>query len=330
MIFQGDVVIREAILKGLDDLRAEPWLIDFIFAQMKSPTLASKYGQKEIDNAKDWFQNNKIEVNLRYRNDKDHFPSVTIALGGSAEKDELKTLGDLTSETVTLFPKDINKPIKPILSSFVPESFDPSTGAIVVPSSVKVRGLSPGQVIVNSQTGEGAEIIAFQGNTIFIAPDLTLDASRLTVLPQFMFYKARVESTKFQETYQIGCHVHGDPSSLLWLHSIVVYSLLRYRESLLEGMCFDISSISSSDLAPNQNFEGPGGEIVYSRYISLTGQVENSWIKAPKRIIEAVEVEEVVSEEDQLFKSGIKILSNLDSPQFLDTETDPWTTKQDD
>lgn len=331
MIFQGDVIIREAILKGLEDIRQNPWLLDDIFSQFKHPSLSSKYGQKEIDNAKEWFgtgggTGNAIEVNLRYRNDKDRFPCVTIALGSSAEKDDLKTLGDLTTQTEILLPSDINKPIKPILSSFVPESFDSENNTITIPSNVNPRGVRPGQVIADPTTGLGAVITGVQGRKIFIAPGTQLEGSRFVVVPQNMFYKARVESTKFQEVYNIGCHVSGDPSSLLWLHSIVQYSLLRYRESLLEGMCFDISSITSSDLAPNQNFEGPGGELVFSRYITLTGQVENSWIKAPKRIIEAVEIEEVVDEEAGLFKSGIKILSNLDSVSSLDTPEDPWTT----
>jgi hypothetical protein len=107
----------------------------------------------------------------------------------------------------------------------------------------------------------------------------------------------------------------------------VLYTILRYRESLLEGRQFTQSSVSSSDLVQNPNFEGPGGENVFSRYITLTGQVENSWLKTPFRIIEAVEINE---ENEEGFRSGIKILSNLDSPESLDTEDDIWTTIDED
>lgn len=329
MIFQGDVIIREAILRGLQDIRLEPWLIDDIFSQFKHPALSQKYGDKEIQNAKDWFSANQIEVNLRYRNDKDQFPCVTIALGSSVEKDDLKTLGDLTAEVETLLPETINKPIKYILAPFVPESYDQQSGELKVPSNISMRGVRPGQILVDPTNGSGVVIQGVQGNTILLEEGLDLELTKAGVVPKFQIYKARRESSKFQENYSIGCHVHGDPSTLLWLHSIVCYSLLRYRESLLEGMCFDISSFSSTDLAPNQNFEGPGGEMVFSRYINLTGQVENSWLKSPQRIIEAVEVEEVVDENAGLFKSGIKIISNLDSPEDLDTQDQPWTTIKD-
>ena len=112
MIFPGDVIVAESIRQGLDDIRKNIWLLDDIFsAFVKQPALAEKYGQKEIDAAKDWFLNNKIEVNLRYRNDKDQFPCVTIAMGGSVEKDDMKHLGDLSTEVETLMPNQIGKPI---------------------------------------------------------------------------------------------------------------------------------------------------------------------------------------------------------------------------
>lgn len=324
MIFAGDVIIAEAIRQGLEDMRKNLWLLDDVFASfVTEPALRDKYGAKEIQNAKDWFSNNKIEVNLRFRNDKDQFPCVTIALGSSTEKDEMKHLGDLSTEVETLMPNQIGKPIPYIVKPFVPDSYDQSTGILSLPSTVKTRGVRSGQILVDPDTGNGYVIQEVVSEGIRLESGLALTLTRAGIVPQYQTYKARREHTFFQESYSIGCHVHGDPAALLWLHAIVLYTILRYRESLLEARQFSQSSVSSTDLMQNPNFEGPGGENVFSRYITLTGQVENSWLKTPFRIIEAVEIDE---ETEDGYRSGIKICSNLDSDSSLDTENDIWTT----
>jgi hypothetical protein len=328
MIFAGDVIIAEAIRQGLEDMRKNLWILDDVFGSfIQEPALKNKYGQKEIDAAKDWFINNKIEVNLRYRNDKDHFPCVTIALGSSSEKEDMKHLGDLSTEVETLMPNQIGKPIPYIVKPFVPDSYNKTTGILTVPKSVKLSGVRAGQILVDPDTGNGYVIQDVVSDGIKLEPDLKLTLKKAGIIPKYQFYRARREHTFFQESYSIGCHVHGDPAPLLWLHAIVLYTILRYRESLLEGRQFMQSSVSSSDLMQNPNFEGPGGENVFSRYITLTGQVENSWLKTPFRVVEAVEIGE---ETIDGIRSGIKILSNLDSPDSLDTEDDIWTTIDED
>ena len=165
-------------------------------------------------------------------------------------------------------------------------------------------------------------------NGVFIESNLNITASKMAVVPRFQFYEAKVERSFFRESYTIGCHVHGDPSTLLWLHAIVSYCLLRYKESLLEGRGFSQTSFSSSDISPNQYLSTPGGENVFSRFISLSGMVENSWIKSPQRIVEAVEIAEKNTDSESLM-AGIKIISNLNSPSFLNTEEDSWITIED-
>jgi hypothetical protein len=328
-IFQEDVIIAEAISQGLDDVRKHPWLIEDILSSfVKEPALQQKYGQKEIDNAKEWFLNNKIEVNMRFREDKDQFPCVTVAIGSSSEKEEMKHLGDLSPCVETLMPNQIGKPIPYVVKPFVPTEYNPNTGLLTIPDTISLFGVAVGQILVNPDTGDGYVIQDILADGILLEPNLDINANRLGIVPKYQIYKARREHTFFQTTLSIGCHVHGDPHTLLWLHSIVLYTILRYRESLLEGRDFTQSSVSSSDLITNQNYDGPAGDKVFSRFISLTGQVENSWLKTPYRLIEKVELG-CETEEDG-YNSGIKILSNLDSIPSLITENDLWTTIEDD
>ena len=81
-----------------------------------------------------------------------------------------------------------------------------------------------------------------------------------------------------QEPYKITCNAM-DQNTLLWLHSIVVYSLLRYRQVLLEKDGYAESIISSSKMYPNPDYSD-AGQVIWSREINLTGQVENRWLMA--------------------------------------------------
>lgn len=307
MIFSGDVVIKLAVEQGLADIRANPYLIDNIMGQFKDPALAT-YGQKEIDRCKEWVLNNKIEVLLRYRLDKDEFPCVTIALNSSSELEDMKHLADTSTESVILMPSDINKPISYVVKPFVPTEFDINSGFVGIPSSAKnTQAIRAQMILVNLSTGDGYIIIDIAEGGILIESGLNITASSFAIVPRYPFYEAKVEHSFFRETYTLGCHVHGDPSTLLWLHAITAYCLLRYKESLLEARGFTQTTISSSDIAPNQHMSQPGGENIFSRFVTLSGMVENSWIKSPQRIAEGIEFAEKIPDSESL-KAGIKII----------------------
>ena len=325
MIFAGDVLIKAAIEQGLEDVRKNLWLIDDILSQFtQEEVLKTKYGQKEIDSAKDWFVNNNIAVNMKYRIDKDVFPCVSISLGSSNELEDMRHMADQSTSVETLMPSQIGKPIPYILKPFVPTSYDSESGLVGVPAELSLDDVNAGMVLVNPDSGDGYVILGTQAGSIQIESNLDIEATRVAVVPQYQFYKVRREHSFFRETYNIACHTHGDPAPLLWLHAIVVYILLRYRESLLEGRSFAQSSISSSEMIPNPDMSVGGGENVYSRYITLTGQVENSWLKSPKRVIESVKLASDPTKDDG-FKGGIKIISQ-NAPEFLNDSDEPWTT----
>jgi len=321
MIFAGDMVIRNLIDLSLQDMRKNIWLFDDIFSSFTTDPYLAAAGAKEIENAKNWFLNNRVDVLLRYRIDKDQFPCVTVGLGSSVEKDDMKHLADLTPFVETLMPADIGKPIPYMVRPFTPLGFDVQTKTLLTPDTVDLGYVNAGMILVNPDNSVGYVITGTNSQGITIALDTSPAGTVFGVVPQYPVYKVRREHTFFQENYQIGCHVHGDPAPLLWLHAIVLYSILRYREVLLEGKNFSQSSVSSTDLVADSSLGGAAGELVYSRFINLTGMVENSWLKTPYRVIENA----LLRQEDGI-RTGIKIISNLDSPPSLNTVNDPWIT----
>ena len=323
-VFQGDVIIKAMIDLSIEEMRKNPWLLDDVFSSLKAMQYISDKYKGNIEAAKEWFANNKIDVYMRPRNDKDVLPFVSILPGGSQEKPEMKSMGDLSPFKQKLLPLDIGKPIPYVVKPFTPLEYDAATGVLTIPANLPdFQSVSAGQILVNPENGYGYIIENTLPGAILVAPGTEISASQLGVVPRFQYYEARIEHTWNQETYSVGCYAHGDPQNLIWLHSIVYYAIMRYREVLLEGNGFDESVISSGEISEDPNYPGPGGEEAFVRFITITGQVEQSWIKAPKRFIETVTTGKKVG---KTIETGITIVTNQKTPAFFDKDTEPFLT----
>lgn len=282
------------------------------------PMLSSIYGQKEIENAKKWFSQNEISIFLPHRMDLEKMPCITIAVGSNIEDRSLARLGDLTNIIETYQPTEVGKTIPYIVQPFDYISYDQATGFFITPPEVDLTIVVPGMVMLDPETGNGFVITETNNVGFSIAAGTTITFTTVGIIPNYRIFKARREIATFQETITLGCHVHGDPNALLWLYSIMMYGLLRYREGMLESRNFQLSNVESSDMIRNDAFQTIG-ENVYSRYITVKGQVENTWIKAPKYVIEAINIKDV-----QMSGLIIKGEDGAEVPEIADPENEIW------
>lgn len=326
-IFQADMVLKTLVELAFEDVRKNPWLVDDILSDaVSNPYLKDKYGQSQIDACKEWLRNNQVDITMGYL-EKNKLPLIVIILGTSPEKEGMKTMADLSTESKILMPNEIGKPIPYVVKPFVPVGYDTTTGIVSLPQAVLDQdSIAEGMILVNPENGTGYIIQEIVPEGVRIEAGMTVDATQLAVVPQYQFYVARIEHSFFQETHTIECNAHGNGQVTMWMWAILKYALMRYREGLLEANGFTESLLNSGELAPNPRFSTEGGEIAWSRSITLTGQVENTWIKTPRRVIEKISLKELTPGEEPGFRGGIKILSNLDSPSFLDNNDQPWTT----
>ena len=324
-LFQGDTIIKTAIELAIDDIKKNPWLIDDIFSDfINNPILKIKYGQKEINRAKEWILNNKINFYMKYRVDNMDFPAITISMGNSNEDKDLATLADQSVCVEELDPCEIGKPIAYIVKPFNVVSYDKASGIVEIPADTEgFKYVTSGMIAIDPESGNGYIISGKAGDNGFsIEPESELNVSKLAIVPKYQMYRARRERIISQETYNIGCHAHGDPSTLLFLFAVTKYALLRYREGLFEFNNFQLGTLQCTDMIKNDAF---GQDNVYSRFIMMGGQVEEDWLKTPFRVLEGVEF----IENGDAFDSniGIKICSNEDTRQdVVEAENDLWTT----
>lgn len=323
-IFQGDIIILTAIQLGIEDMRKNEWLIDHLLQDLTSSVyLRQKYGQKQIDALKEWFRNNQIDIYMRPRDDRDRLPCITIEMGPSNEKAEMKHLGDLSPHKTTLIPNQIGKPIPYVIKPFIPTGYNETTGELSIPDTIDLVPVSAGMILVNPDSGFGFKILGLGVNSVFVQPNQSIASTQFGILPSHQYYQARVKHSFFEETYAIKCHAHGDIQNTLFLWSLVKYNILRYRQSLLEANGFAESSVSSGSPGLNAEWSTEGGEKAYTRGMTLSGQVQNTWIDEPHRYIETIALRE---KEECEYVGGIKIISNLNSPDFIAETPQMWTT----
>src|SRR5690606_30541661 len=95
---QGDVILKSAIIAALDDVRANPWLLEYIFAGLMTDSVVKgEHGRLEIDAAKSWFLSTQVHVHMDSPMNEPQFPSISISIGTSSEAEV--TLADLHHNT---------------------------------------------------------------------------------------------------------------------------------------------------------------------------------------------------------------------------------------
>jgi hypothetical protein len=304
-IFQSDIIILTALKAAIQDLRANPFLLQSIWASLpQDEQTARRYGELERKKAIEWFTRNDIPVVIDWRLEgtppAKNFLSVSLLNSDEAEN----TLADINST-----PSEDTEADWPILLGPVDMNYDATTGALTVPN---VDGVifAPDMVVLDT-TGKDHLVLSADGNTVYIETNANASFRNACIKGQKPRLITGLESLSFKETYRIGCHATGNAVEMIWLHSVVVFILLRYKQELIEARGLERTVIGSS---PPQRSESFGQQNMWSRFINLTGYVRQTWPKfSTERILStstdagfvasgtSADTEEPETFEDQMF-----------------------------
>jgi len=316
-ISQTDTLLRTAISAFLDDLRSNTWLFSDIFSDFTTNPYLKDVYKGQIKAATEWFLNNKIEVVLGFILPTTKLPCVTIIIGESPEMPAEKTMGDASTQSLILQPGQIGKPIPYVISPVVPTSYTQGTGTLIFPPNTPgLINVVPGQVVFNPANGVGFTITSVIPGGVTITAGTPLDMSQVAICCEYLFYKANIEHIWMNGNFDIICTAHGDPSVVIWLHDIVLYGLLRYKESLFEAFNLSQTVMNSGPLAINHDLSTEGGEFAWERTIRINGKIEQTFIKSPRRYLENIRLNSLV------------ILANSEPPE-VDPADNLWYTIDD-
>ena len=290
-IHQSDVIIRSALVAAIADVRAHPFLLDYVFSSLpKDPLTWREYGEKSVDKAKEWFLKTNINVIIAPVMDEIQAPAITISLLESAEVERETTLGDVHSDAF----EDDAQTWPTLTRPLTPASYVPGTGVLIF-NSVVPTTLEVGQFVID-RVGRAHTIEEVISEYSFrVHAGTVADFRNCIIKPARPPQVVALESSSFKETYRIGVHAPAEPQILTWLHSIVVFCLLRYKQALLEARGFERSTFGSSDFAREEQFES---QLVFARYINLSGYVRQYWPKTFSTTTDAVNTTIAVSGAD--------------------------------
>jgi len=303
-IFQSDLIIQSAIVESLKRIYDSPDEIDYVFNSLIKDKLTSQqYGQKQIDSFKTWFLNSDIPCSPAFRVDETKLPIITFSLMNSDEAYQF--LGDI--HYITHEDTDADWP--PLAGPFNPVAYFPSSGIMQLPfpnTPLDDITITPGMFILSNAGTRYLIVDVLDTDIISLTPGIIADFTGcfLERKPKLV---TSIESTRMKETYSIGIHVQGEAFYLIALHAILSYSLNKYKEELLEARGFEISTVTNTEFRRNNDF---GQELVFSRWLNISGVVEHVWAKRVFKKIQEVNVQPIISEPDY----GI-IISAVDDDQ---------------
>ncbi len=280
-IFQSDVVIRAAVIRAMELVRESPDLLGYIFRSLAEDELTrDEYGDRQIEMARDWFLKTEVPVFMNFRVSEEYLPCITISLQESVEAEQ--THGD-----IHYVPQETTAGDWPALTRpFTPVAYSPTSGIMVLPADLMGDQLvAPGMLVVTRDGREHSVVQNLGDDEISLRPQTADDFTNAVIKGARNRYVTTVESVNFKETYQVGIHVLGEPSYLIYLHSIVKFMLLKYKQDLLETRGFERSALASTDFRRNMEFDM---EEVFSRFITITGYARQFWPKKVSPMIDVV------------------------------------------
>lgn len=284
-----DLVIESVLREGFIALKRKPELIDNIFESLTQSYASNKYGQKELQRIKDMISKRDWSFVHSFGEVEANLPCVSIQLGNESEDRATAHLEDFEGEEdVPMTDEELEDQV--ILSNILPDSYDYEAGIVYVPDDINLSSVHVNHLYVDAAGVEHVitgGIVNTSGSKQFCVAELSeVDISDV----------GEIKSSIDRRQYAIR-GVHNDVQLLLGIHSkdalttkyiyiLVKYFLLARKKALIERG-FIASSFQGSDFTRNLKYEA---DIVFSRFLTVSGRVQDTFRSDESDIFDNVEV----------------------------------------
>jgi hypothetical protein len=319
MIAATDTIILTAFRIGLADIRRNPYLIDDIMCQfMEDPYLKDSWGKQQIDRFKDFLAKRQINVVMETRlPDLSKLPAIVIKIGGGSEDPQKQGLGDSdhydSVEASTLGGIFADPNI--ILGPVTPESYDPATGELTFSVDVSLDTVFEGQFVYDEVNKQAYEIqVVLDKHTLLLDTDLKADFTNMTIRPTKNIVKHSKKSIWFYEDYTITC-ISTEPNELMFLYSLCLYILGRYKKTLFEARNFEVGTYSYSPVyVPNPSDDT---NLLFARDLNLRGRVQHTFIESTNQIIQGISPELLIDANVDLTVTNGSVMAATKTPESV-------------
>lgn len=287
-----ELVIESIIRDGIKDLKDNPTFIDQIFAQLDFPYAQRKYGTAEITKIKDLFtgaNNTEIAIVFSFYDAAAKSPCISIQLGSTSENIPQAHIGD--------YEEQIDEPLTAgelsaleAITGLLPTAYTTVTGKVSVENGVDLTLISKGFIY---KDGSNIDHVISSGISnvtndkfFFIAPNATPNIGVAGTIRSPLTTKV-IEENGVSNNVQILLGIHSkEPLLTIYLFSLVQFFLLSRKKDLVNRN-FINSTLSGSDFTRNAEYQG---DRVFTRFLTISGQVRNSWRSDIVNLIDTLEV----------------------------------------
>lgn len=293
-----DLIVESIIRDGIEFLKQNPDRVDDIFKPLTRIYNQRKYGQTEIAKIKAMLATKNIAVVHSFHEAASKSPCYSIQLGAEGEAKDRAHLEDFEEDVrVELTGDDLAAYEK--INPLTPTAYDPITGKISVPDAADMSLVHPKYVFVDAADVEHEirpGVSNVDGNKFFfVAKQSPVDISGPGLIRSFITYSQH-EQKGDSSAVNLLIGVHAKDALLTkYLYAILKYIFKSRKKDLIKRGIVN-STFQGSDFTRDLRYEG---DMVFTRFFTLSGQVDDTWRADDVELIDAVEVDASVCEHDE-------------------------------
>lgn len=289
-----DLVIESILREGFENLKNNPEIIDDVFSSLTRPYNSLKYGEKELQRIKDEILKKDWGFVHSFGEVAANAPCVSIQLLDDGDDKALASLEDFQGQVDEQIadPDKLAELVQ--VTGIQPDSYDQTSGTVKVPDSVNLAQVHVNLLYVDSSgvehtitgginnTAGSKQFMVTPGNDVDIAGTGEIKSS-------LDFERAEVKGVISNVQVMLGIH-SKEALMAKYMYILVKYFLLSRKPDLIER-CFIVSSYQGSDFTRNLSYEG---DVVFHRFLTVSGKVEDSWRGDQVDLVDNVEVTALV------------------------------------
>lgn len=286
-----DLIIESVIRDGLNNARRDETVIDDVFSDLTCAYASKKYGEREVTKIKEVIRNKEVSLVHAFNLVNSNLPCISIQLADDREDETRTQMGGYVENVSRMFttPEQLAALVK--VGAFTPSSYDPLTGRVGVPDWVSLTDVYANLLFVD---GAGVKhpilggIINEPGAKQFCIgkqEEVALTAgAQITSSIDFEIFQKRGNAEQTQLI--IGIHT-GEALLTKYLYILVKYFILSRRMDIV-NRGLQLSTYTGSDFSRNEEY---GGDVVYTRFLNLSGFVQHQWRSDKVQLIDSVDVQ---------------------------------------
>lgn len=285
-----DLIVESVLREGFAALKRKPDLIDDVFGSLLESYADKKYGQKELNRIKDMISKRDWSFVHSFGEVEANLPCVSIQLGNENEDRGLAHLEDFEGEVTEEITDEEELAALVVESDFLPTGYDYASGTVYVDDDVNLTNVHVNLLFVDAAGSEFqiiGGIVNEDGSKQFcIEPQSEPDISDVGHIKSSINYKQFAQRGTVSEVQLLlGVHTK-DALATKYIYTLVKYFLQARKKALIERGLTNLS-FQGSDFTRNLKYEA---DIVYTRFLTLTGKVQDQFRSDASDIFDNVEV----------------------------------------